>query len=62
MQELIGFYEEKYPDATIFTTLKSLTYFDDAEDDPMPVMISGIDWESVKKHIVNTVAKSVTAK
>ena len=38
LNELIGFYLQKYTDAQLFTALKSLTYFEDAENDPMPKM------------------------
>lgn len=50
--ELIDLYAKKYSDAQLFTTLKSLTYFDDAEQDPMPLMLSSLNWEEVKSHIV----------
>ena len=50
--ELINFYVQKYSDAQLFTTLKSLTYFNDAEQDPMPLMISSLNWEDVKSLIV----------
>lgn len=49
--ELIDFYLAKYSDAQLFTALKSLTYFEDAENDPMPVMIAPLDWEDVKSKI-----------
>ena len=57
LPDLIGLYEVKYPDAQIFATLKSLTYFDDAEEDPMPLMIKSLDWDSVKESIVSQVAR-----
>lgn len=50
--ELIDLYAKKYSDAQLFTTLKSLTYFDDAEQDPMPLMLSSLSWEDVKSLIV----------
>ncbi|MCQ2130978.1 MAG: nucleotidyl transferase AbiEii/AbiGii toxin family protein [Bacteroidales bacterium] len=50
--ELINLYVQKYSDAQLFTTLKSLTYFDDAEQDPMPLMMSSLEWEEVKTQIV----------
>jgi len=28
--------------------IKSLTYFDDAEEEPMPVMLQSITWDAVK--------------
>ena len=39
----------------IYHLLKSLVYFDDAEDQPSPVMIKQISWAEVKQHIVNQV-------
>lgn len=35
--------------------LKSLVYFDDAEEEPMPIMIKEIKWEEVKKKIRDSV-------
>ena len=32
--------------------LKSLSYFDDAEKDPMPYMFSQMDWDSCKKGLL----------
>ena len=31
--------------------MRSLVYFDDAEDDPMPVMLNPLDWETAKERI-----------
>ncbi|MCQ2084274.1 MAG: nucleotidyl transferase AbiEii/AbiGii toxin family protein [Bacteroidaceae bacterium] len=53
--ELIDLYLKKYAGAQLFTVLKSLTYFEDAETDPMPVMLNPINWEEVKTVIVSTV-------
>jgi hypothetical protein len=39
----------------IYHLLKSLVYFDDAEDQPLPVMIKPISWAEVKQHIVGQV-------
>jgi hypothetical protein len=37
--------------------LKSLVYFTDAEQQPMPVMIEQISWQEMKKSLVSTVQK-----
>jgi len=55
LRELIRFYIDKYSDAQLFTALKSLTYFDDALDDPMPKMAENLEWDSVKRTIVKAV-------
>ena len=53
--ELIDFYLTKYSDAQLFTVLKSLTYFEDAETDPLPVMSEPINWDEIKTAIVKAV-------
>jgi hypothetical protein len=51
LQELLELYMQKYPDGTLFIAMKSLTYFEDAESDPMPFMFEDTDWEDVKTRI-----------
>jgi len=51
LKQLIDLYLEKYSDAQLFTSIKSLTYFDDAEKDPMPDMTQPLDWRKVKSTI-----------
>ena len=53
--ELIDLYLKKYSDAQLFTVLKSLTYFEDAEADPLPVMKEAICWDEIKTAIVTAV-------
>lgn len=60
--ELIDLYLKKFAEAQLFTVLKSLTYFEDAETDPMPVMINPINWEEVKTVIVSTVNQYLNRK
>ncbi len=45
------------PDGSRFIAIKSLTYFEDAESDPMPYMFSDITWEEIKVSIINEVRK-----
>lgn len=54
-QEFIELYKTKYPDAVMFTTLKSLAYFDDAEPEPMPYMLKDVSWEQVKSVVSGVV-------
>lgn len=60
--ELIDLYLKKFAGAQLFTVLKSLTYFEDAETDPMPVMINPVNWEEVKTVIVSTVNQYLNRK
>ena len=55
LQKILDFYLEKYPDGSLFIALKSLTYFEDAEQDPMPFMLQEVEWPSVKETIKNCV-------
>ena len=53
--ELIEFYLKKYAGAQLFTVLKNLTYFEDAEGDPLPVMMESLNWDEAKTAIVAVV-------
>ena len=55
LQEILSFYQKKYPENSIFRALMSLSYFDDAEQQLMPKMLLPIEWEDMKKHILNEV-------
>lgn len=51
--ELIGYFEKKYKGIKYnkLHIIKSLAYFDDAESDPMPIMLKPVSWEKVKVRI-----------
>jgi len=57
LQELIGFFEKKFNDIRYnkLHILKSLTFFDDAESEPMPMMLVDVKWEEVKKTVIGKV-------
>lgn len=55
LKEIIAFYEQKYPNYSIFRALRSLTYFEDAEDQFMPRMFIEDTWEDMKLYITNQV-------
>ncbi len=50
-EEILTFYQQKYPDYSIFRALRSLTYFDDANDQIMPQMFVEDTWEEMKEII-----------
>ena len=56
MEELFDFYKNKYHDGSIFLVVKSLSYFDDADEEAMPDMCIAIKWEDVKSHISQMLA------
>ncbi len=55
MNQIMEWYKQKYPDAVLFSTIKSLTYFDDAEHEPMPTMLCDCSWELIKEEIIKQV-------
>ena len=52
LKELIGFYNSKYHDGSEFLVLKSLTYFDDANQDAEPFMLTPVSWEKIRAEII----------
>jgi len=57
LEQLFDFLGEKYPKINYnqIHILKSLTYFEDANEQPIPKMHIEISWEKVKKNIVEQV-------
>lgn len=51
MNEILSFYLKKYQDGSAYLALKSMSYFQDAEQNPMPTMFSSTSWEEVKQKI-----------
>lgn len=49
--QLLEFFRQKYAQAnySLIHVLKSLTYFEDAEKEPMPAMLVPLSWEEVKQ-------------
>ncbi len=52
---MLEFYTTKFGIKEHFHVIRSLTYFEDAEDEVMPVMLKSANWPLVKKSIENTV-------
>lgn len=57
LEEIIAFYQQKYPNHSTFRALRSLTYFEDAEDQFMPRMFVDDTWEEMKHFIMDKVKK-----
>lgn len=53
--ELFKFFQQKFAATELFHVVKSLTYFDDAEPDPDPILIAKVEWSTVKKELQNAV-------
>ena len=50
---MLSFYREKYKQTSDFMVLKSLTYFEDADENEDPEMLVDYNWEHVKWRIVS---------
>ncbi len=55
LKELFGFYSIKFKNVSHFMVLKSLTWFDDADEEPDPEMLRPLSWGEVKAFIIKTV-------
>lgn len=53
MKEIISFYLQKITDGNEWMALRSIAYFDDADQQPMPAMFQDISWEEIKAYIQN---------
>lgn len=56
LSDMLQFYIKKFSDGEVFSVLKSLVYFNDAEEEPMPNMLAPFDWNEAKAHIRQAVA------
>lgn len=57
IKQMLEFFIKKYPNGSTFLVVKSLTYFNDAENDETPQMFHDMNWEIVKKTIIKEVDK-----
>lgn len=57
LPEMIEFYLQKYQDGSKFLVVKSLTYFEDAEEFDNPKMFKEFSWDNCKKIILQEVSK-----
>ncbi|MBQ0154329.1 MAG: nucleotidyl transferase AbiEii/AbiGii toxin family protein [Bacteroidales bacterium] len=55
LKEIMTFYHTKYPDYSEYRALLSLTYFDDADQQSMPIMFIPDKWEDMKLTIIDNV-------
>lgn len=55
LKEIMTFYHTKYPDYSEYRALLSLTYFDDADQQSMPIMFISDKWEDMKLTIIDNV-------
>ena len=59
LEDIFGWYQEKYPQANPALALRSLSYFVDAEAMPMPQMLICFDWDAAVEKIQASVRNLV---
>ena len=57
LQEILDFYSRKYTENSVFRAILSLSYFDDADAQMMPVMFTDNTWEEIKACLADAVRK-----
>ncbi len=55
LAKILGLFRQKFAVDDISRVIYSLTFFDDAEGDPMPKMLNDVSWEQVKYDILASV-------
>jgi hypothetical protein len=51
LQALVNAFSIKYPEGSILLVAKSITYFEDAEEDEAPETFQKLEWDEVKEKI-----------
>ena len=57
LDELLGSYKNKFPAQDMIFVMRSLTYFEEAENKPEPRSLKGGSWPDVKNIVMEAVAK-----
>ena len=57
LPQMLEWFGEKYPNVEPFALIKSLTWFEDAEQEPDPKFLEGQSWPQMKSEIVTAAKK-----
>jgi len=60
LNEMLTLYHQKYPQNSDFFVLRSLTYFEDAEHNADPEMLTEYNWQTIKEKIIKEVSRIVS--
>ena len=55
LQQMLKWFAQKFPKVEPFALIKSLTWFEDADDEPDPEFLNHESWQEVKSKIVASV-------
>lgn len=51
IQQILGFYEQKFGKESLFFVVKSLSFFEDADLEPDPIKLTDVTWSEIKLNI-----------
>ncbi len=54
LNEMLHFFSAKYQNTDPFAVIRSLAWFEDADQEPDPIPLSGQTWVKIKNHITET--------
>lgn len=57
LKKMLDLYKRKFATDNLFHLLKSLTFFDDADKDPKPILLKKTEWIDVRNKIIEQVTK-----
>ncbi len=57
LSAMLGFFSRKYPNTDPFAVVRSLSFFEEAEQEPDPILMLGQTWETVKRIITGAVCE-----
>ena len=55
MSEIMFLYQQKISDSNEWLALKSISYFDDVDHQPMPRLFIDVSWQEIKDRIISAV-------
>ncbi|MCK5823623.1 MAG: nucleotidyl transferase AbiEii/AbiGii toxin family protein [Bacteroidales bacterium] len=59
LSDMLEFFKHKYKTENVFHLIKSLTYFEDADNEPEPILLKKVKWETVKNKIISEEKKII---
>ena len=62
MEQLISFYQKRYPGNDLMMVIKSFNYFEDAELHTDPVNFENINWTTIKNELIKTLKDYLNTK
>ena len=57
LDSVLSCFEKKYPSAERFMAMQSLSWFEDAENEPDPIILTELKWAEVKARILESLKK-----